>query len=89
LAWSGAAPISRVEVRVDDQGWQAAQLTSAAERYAWRRWEFFWQAGSPGRHELRSRAIDEAGNSQPSEPEWNKLGYANNAIQALTVTVDA
>jgi DMSO/TMAO reductase YedYZ molybdopterin-dependent catalytic subunit len=89
LAWSGAAPISRVEVSIDDQGWHAAQLTSAAERYAWRRWEFFWQADAAGRHEVRSRAFDEAGNSQPVEPEWNKLGYANNAIQALTVSVDA
>jgi DMSO/TMAO reductase YedYZ molybdopterin-dependent catalytic subunit len=89
LAWSGAAPISRVEVSLDGQSWRAAQLTSAAERYAWRRWEFFWQADAPGAHELRSRAFDEAGNSQPVEPEWNQLGYANNAIQALTVTVSA
>ena len=88
LAWSGVAPVSRVEVSVDGQPWQPTQLTSATERYAWRRWEFFWQAGSSGSHELRSRAFDEAGNSQPGQPEWNKLGYANNAIQALTVTVD-
>ncbi|MGI8914366.1 MAG: sulfite oxidase [Chloroflexota bacterium] len=87
-AWSGVAPITRVEVSVDGgRQWQPAQLTSAAERYAWRRWEFHWQSATPGVVELRSRAFDDAGNSQPVEPEWNKLGYANNAIQVVTVTV--
>jgi DMSO/TMAO reductase YedYZ molybdopterin-dependent catalytic subunit len=90
LAWSGAAPIARVEVSVDGgRQWQPAALTSAAERYAWRCWEFEWQAAIPGAAALRSRAFDEAGNGQPVEPEWNKLGYANNAIQAITVTVGA
>ena len=88
LAWSGAAPIARVEVSVDGgRQWEPARLTSAAERYAWRRWEYQWQAASPGAVALRSRAFDEAGNGQPVEPEWNKLGYANNAIQVITVTV--
>jgi DMSO/TMAO reductase YedYZ molybdopterin-dependent catalytic subunit len=87
-AWSGAAPVSRVEVSVDGgRQWQPAQLISPAERYAWRRWEFPWQATTPGDVDLRSRAFDDAGNSQPVEPEWNKLGYANNAIQVVAVTV--
>jgi DMSO/TMAO reductase YedYZ molybdopterin-dependent catalytic subunit len=87
-AWSGAAPVSRVEVSVDGgRQWQPAQLTSPAERYAWRRWEFPWQATTPGDVDLRSRAFDDAGNSQPVEPEWNKLGYANNAIQVVAVSV--
>jgi DMSO/TMAO reductase YedYZ molybdopterin-dependent catalytic subunit len=90
VAWSGAAPVSRVEVSVDGgREWRPAQLTSPAERYAWRRWEFPWQATALGRVELRSRAFDDAGNSQPVEPEWNKLGYANNAIQVVAVTVGA
>ncbi|HEY8744651.1 MAG TPA: sulfite oxidase [Chloroflexota bacterium] len=88
VAWSGAAAVGRVEVSVDGgQQWQPAELTSAAERYAWRRWEYLWQPHASGYHELRSRAFDDAGNSQPAEPEWNQLGYANNAIQVVTVTV--
>jgi DMSO/TMAO reductase YedYZ molybdopterin-dependent catalytic subunit len=87
LAWSGAAPVARVEVSVDGGAWQQAELVSPAARYAWRRWEYTWQATTPGPVALRSRAFDEAGNSQPVEPEWNRLGYANNAIQVVTVTV--
>jgi hypothetical protein len=31
--------------------------------------------------EIRSRAADMASRSQPETPEWNRLGYGNNAIQ--------
>ena len=31
--------------------------------------------------------MDEAGNEQPHEPPWNLGGYANNAVQAVRVTV--
>ena len=47
---------------------------------------FDWEA-TPGRHELRCRARDAAGNAQPDEPTWNLGGYANNAVQRLAVTV--
>jgi DMSO/TMAO reductase YedYZ molybdopterin-dependent catalytic subunit len=88
MAWSGAAPITRVEVSVDaGESWQPAHLASREERYAWRRWEYVWDVSSPGPVTLLSRAFDAAGNGQPDEPEWNRLGYANNAIQHVRVVV--
>lgn len=88
LAWSGQSPVSRVEVSVDGGAtWEAAELASAAERYAWRRWEYLWTAQTAGPVTLQSRAFDDAGQTQPVEPEWNRLGYANNAIQPVAVTV--
>ena len=88
LAWSGEAPVTRVEVSVDGgDNWEPAELASPVERYAWRRWEYTWQARVPGPATLRSRAFDDAGRAQPSEPEWNRLGYANNAIQGVPATV--
>jgi DMSO/TMAO reductase YedYZ molybdopterin-dependent catalytic subunit len=88
LAWSGAAPPTDVEVSVDDGAtWEPATLTSLEGRYAWRRWECTWRAPAPGARTLRSRALDAAGCTQPSVPEWNSLGYANNAIQSVGVTV--
>jgi hypothetical protein len=41
----------------------------------------------PGRHTLRARATDAAGNVQPDTPPWNRLGYGNNAIEVLYVDV--
>lgn len=88
-AWSGAAPITRVEVSVDGgRHWSEVELVSPPERYGWRRWEFSWQATTPGSATLQSRAFDAANNAQPTEPEWNRLGYANNAIQVVKVAVE-
>jgi hypothetical protein len=41
----------------------------------------------PGRHSLRARATDAAGNVQPEVPPWNRLGYGNNAIEVIYVDV--
>jgi hypothetical protein len=43
----------------------------------------------PGSVTIRARATDLAGRTQPEEPEWNRLGYGNNAIQAITADVIA
>jgi hypothetical protein len=87
-AWSGHAPIARVEVSDDDgESWQPAEVSDHAdEPWAWRSWAYRWTA-TPGRHILCCRAADEAGNVQPLEPEWNIGGYANNSVQRVPVTV--
>ncbi|HSH79336.1 MAG TPA: sulfite oxidase [Herpetosiphonaceae bacterium] len=89
LAWSGHGAITRVEVSTDDGGdWHAARLVGRRDDHAWQPWEYEWQATRPERHVLRVRAFDEQGNTQPDLPEWNRHGYANNAIQAVVVEVE-
>jgi DMSO/TMAO reductase YedYZ molybdopterin-dependent catalytic subunit len=89
FAWSGAGAIRSVEVSVEGAGeWRPARLAGASTPYAWRRWEFEWTPTRPGRHVLRSRATDEQGNIQPDAAQWNRLGYANNAIHIVSVMVD-
>src|SRR4051812_4684350 len=86
-AWSGLAPIASVEVSADGGStWEAAELESAGEPWAWRGWSYRWDA-QPGDYPLCSRARDEAGNEQPVEPPWNLGGYANNAVQTVRVSV--
>nr|PZN34999.1 MAG: sulfite oxidase [Chloroflexota bacterium] len=86
VAWSGSG-VARVEVRVDHDGaWQAARLHDGP-RYAWRRWEWTWEADEPGKHVLQVRATDEAGNTQPDVAAWNQFGYVNNAIQSVVVYI--
>jgi len=88
-AWSGQAPIERVELS-DDGGatWADAELEPALGPYAWRGFTFEWNA-APGEHELCCRATDGAGNAQPLEPEWNYGGFCNNAVQRIHVVVAA
>ena len=89
-AWSGAAPVSRVEFS-DDGGatWAEASLGDATSRYAWRAWTHSWDASEPREYELCVRATDAAGNTQPTSQNWNLEGVQNNAIQRVRVIVSA
>jgi sulfane dehydrogenase subunit SoxC len=87
-AWSGLAPIERVEVSVDGgASWDDAQLGERLGDAAWVGWSHRWRA-SPGDYELCSRATDAAANTQPLEPAWNLKGYANNAVERVVVKVE-
>jgi DMSO/TMAO reductase YedYZ molybdopterin-dependent catalytic subunit len=86
-AWSGNAPIARVELAVDGR-WIDATLDSAHPQYAWRGWRATWHA-APGEHELACRATDAAGHRQPLEPPWDLSGFGNNGVQRIRVTVRA
>jgi DMSO/TMAO reductase YedYZ molybdopterin-dependent catalytic subunit len=87
-AWSGDAPIARVEVS-DDAGrtWHEADVAPAPSPYAWHAWTLRWTPPRPGEWRLLVRATDEAGNAQPLEAPWNALGYGWNRVEALTLYV--
>jgi DMSO/TMAO reductase YedYZ molybdopterin-dependent catalytic subunit len=88
FAWSGYAPIERVEVSTDNGvTWSTASLLRGEGPLAWTRWEFQWQAQRPGAAQLLVRATDTAGNVQPEQAKWNKFGYLMNAILRRSVTV--
>jgi DMSO/TMAO reductase YedYZ molybdopterin-dependent catalytic subunit len=84
-AWSGWAPIERVEVGIDGV-WRDAELGKPPGPSAWAPFWLDWDA-TPGDHVLSARAHDTGGRSQPDAPPWNVGGYSNNAIQRITVTV--
>jgi DMSO/TMAO reductase YedYZ molybdopterin-dependent catalytic subunit len=86
-AWSGWAPVDRVEVSTDDgRSWTEASLADEAEPWAWRRFTASWDA-VPGAYVLRARARDASGRGQPDSPRWSRGGFANNADQGLRVVV--
>jgi hypothetical protein len=87
VAWSGAAPIARVEVSLNGGDWHDARLVSERSRYGWQWWELITRAEQPGDLVLRARATDLAGRTQPERAEWNRLGYGNNAIQEVPIRV--
>jgi DMSO/TMAO reductase YedYZ molybdopterin-dependent catalytic subunit/rhodanese-related sulfurtransferase/glyoxylase-like metal-dependent hydrolase (beta-lactamase superfamily II) len=89
VAWSGAAAIARVEVRVDDGSWQEARLAGERRRHGWQWWELITHLDHPGQVSIRARATDLADRTQPDTPVWNRYGYGNNAVQRVFVTVTA
>jgi DMSO/TMAO reductase YedYZ molybdopterin-dependent catalytic subunit len=87
-AWSGTGPVTEVHVsRAGGSEWYPAALEPPQGPYQWQSWSFEWEASEPGRHTLRARATDAAGNVQPEVPPWNRLGYGNNAIQLIAVEI--
>jgi DMSO/TMAO reductase YedYZ molybdopterin-dependent catalytic subunit len=85
IAWSGDAPVTRVEVSLDGGTWQNATLTGEPGLYGWQRWELAVRAQSAGQRSIRARATDGAGHVQPEQPEWNRLGYGGNFIHEVKV----
>jgi sulfane dehydrogenase subunit SoxC len=88
-AWSGLGAVVSVELSADGgASWSAARLAPVGpSRWAWRAWEWEWDAFEPGEFELCCRAADDAGNTQPLEAPWNLGGYANNEVQRVPVRV--
>jgi len=66
VAWAPTRGIGRVEVQVDDGPWMDATLGPALNQLTWRQWWVKWDATS-GRHQLRVRATDGAGETQTEE----------------------
>ena len=87
VAWSGAAPIARVEVRIGDDPWQNARLVGERKRHSWQGWELIARVEQPGSILISARATDMASRTQPDSSDWNRLGYGNNAIQKVLVDV--
>ena len=79
-------PVTQVDISLTGEGdWHPAQLEPPKGPYQWQDWSFVWDTADVGRHTLRARATDAAGNVQPDVPPWNRLGYGNNAIEVLFV----
>ena len=85
-SWSGAGAISRVGYSVDGGPWREARMLGPNFGGAWVRWGFTWDA-RPGTHEVRVRAVDEAGNAQPDAVGWNDLGYLYDGVVGHPVEV--
>jgi len=87
MAWSGQAPIERVEVSIGDGPWRTARLIGERHRHCWQWWELLVHLDGPAETTVRARATDLAGRTQPEQPEWNRLGYAGNGIQVVAICV--
>jgi DMSO/TMAO reductase YedYZ molybdopterin-dependent catalytic subunit len=87
VAWSGAAPIDKVEVSIGGGPWQNARLIGQRHRHSWQWWELLTRIDSQGETTLQARATDLAGRTQPDRPVWNRLGYGGNAVQNVPLLI--
>jgi hypothetical protein len=68
IAFAGSRGVSKVEVRVDDGDWQAAQLRDPLSDTTWVLWRAS-RAVPPGNHAFTVRAYD--GQRRPQEANFH------------------
>ena len=90
VAWAGESPITKVEVSCDDgKTWEPARLLGEEQPYAWRQWQYLWNARQVGPTAILCRATDAQGAQQPEKSPWNPGGFLWNGWDRLSVTVAA
>lgn len=88
VAWTGEGKIAKVEVSIDEgQTWEPARLIGEDQPYAWRQWQYIWQATGSGSRTILCRATDDYGQTQPKTSPWNPSGFLWNGWDRVSVTV--
>ncbi len=66
VAWAQPVGIAKVEVKIDDGEWMAADLGEDVGGATWRQWQMVWEA-TPGRHSVSVRSTNNDGEVQDAE----------------------
>jgi DMSO/TMAO reductase YedYZ molybdopterin-dependent catalytic subunit len=66
IAFGGRHGVSRVQVAVDGQDWQEAELKPPLSKWAWTLWRYDWSPAREGDFSIRVRAYDRFGKTQES-----------------------
>ncbi len=86
IAFDGGRGIKNVAISTDDGAtWTAARLGRDLGKYSFREWKLPVKL-TPGPHDLRVRATNNADETQPMEPRWNPAGYLRNVVETVRVT---
>lgn len=88
IAFDGGSGIREVLFSADGgRNWTGAELGRDLGRYSFREWTIAFTPAKAGGMELKCRAINAVGASQPMEPLWNPAGYMRNVVETVKVTV--
>src|SRR5450631_3280515 len=86
IAFDGGKGIKEVSVTIDGgKTWTAAKLGKDLGKYSFREWKLPIKLAA-GAYELKVRATNNAGDSQPMEPGWNPPGYLRNVVETVRVS---
>jgi DMSO/TMAO reductase YedYZ molybdopterin-dependent catalytic subunit len=88
IAFDGGYGIREVSVSSDGgKIWQAAELGKDLGKYSFREWTFPFHPQRTGTFEVKVKATNRVGQSQPMEALWNPAGYMRNVIETVKVNV--
>jgi len=88
VAFDGGYGIEEVLLSFNQgESWRQARLGPDQGRYSFREWTAASTFVIPGNHEIKVRAVNRAGHTQPMKPLWNPAGYMRNVVETVNVLV--
>ena len=85
IAFDGGQGVREVAYSTDGgQSWRGATLGQEIGRYSFREFTFGFTPDK-GSHDLRVRAWNRSGQSQPMEALWQPAGYMRNVVESVKV----
>jgi DMSO/TMAO reductase YedYZ molybdopterin-dependent catalytic subunit len=86
IAFDGGHGVTEVAFSADGgQSWQAAKLGADMGRYSFRSWSIAFTPPRKGKYELKVRAVNRIGQSQPMNALWNPPGYMRNVVESTHI----
>lgn len=90
IAFDGGTGIRNVIVSTDGgRNWQDAALGKDLGNYSFREWTLAFKPSTAGPMEIKVKATNRIGESQPMEALWNPAGYMRNVVETVKVSVSA
>lgn len=78
------------DVTVSDDGgrtWRSADLGKDEGKYSFRPWSIDWTPAQAGEVQIKCRATNRLGETQPMEPLWNPAGYLRNVVETTRIQI--
>jgi DMSO/TMAO reductase YedYZ molybdopterin-dependent catalytic subunit len=87
IAFDGGYGITDVLFSQDGgKNWRQAELGKDFGKYSFREWTIGFKPAKSGDYQLRVKATNRIGQSQPLEALWNPPGYMRNQVETVNVT---
>lgn len=86
IAFDGGYGITEVAFSADGgRSWTEARLGKDLGKYSFREWSAAFKPSKRGTYELKVRAVNRIGQSQPLNALWNPAGYMRNVVETTRV----
>ena len=87
IAFDGGHGMQQVLFSEDGgKNWRETELGKDFGKYSFRQWTIPFTPSRAGAFDLKVKATNRLGQSQPLEPLWNPAGYMRNVVETVRVT---
>jgi DMSO/TMAO reductase YedYZ molybdopterin-dependent catalytic subunit len=86
IAFDGGYGVTEVAFSADGgQSWKSARLGPDLGRFSFRSWSIAFTPTHKGAYELKVRAVNRIGQSQPMTALWNPAGYMRHVVESTHI----